>query len=307
MLDPQLAKTQILQQMKTRIVGKEDIGELLLIALICGGHILLEGPPGLAKTTLARAFAQCLGLKFGRIQFTMDLLPSDITGTSIYRRKEQDFIFNPGPLFSQILLADEINRAPAKTQSALLEAMQERQVTVDGQSLPLPLPFLVIATQNPLEEHGVYALPEGELDRFLFRAILTYPTLQDEVDILRQDRLSPPACTQILDENDITTLSAKAESIQVHDEIYQYIAKLSQYSRQIPQILRGASPRASIGLLRAARAKALLQARNFVLPDDVRWALPFVFNHRLRFDSDLDDAERQMRASRQILSHIPFS
>ncbi|MFA5624296.1 MAG: MoxR family ATPase [Bradymonadales bacterium] len=307
MLDAAQVKETLLSQMKTLVVGKEDVIELLLVALLCGGHILLEGAPGLAKTTIARAFAQCLGIKFGRVQFTMDLLPSDITGTSIFRRQSEDFVFMPGPLFSNILLADEINRAPAKTQSALLEAMQERQVTVDGKSLALQAPFLVLATQNPLEEHGVYALPDGELDRFLFRVILDYPSQSEEITMLKQDRLEPPTLEQILDKDEIAALSTEAQNVQVHEEIYRYIAKLSQFSRSLPQILRGVSPRGSIGLLRAARVKALLDNRNFVLPDDVRWALPYVFNHRLHFDVDFDDVERQKRAVTQILENVRFS
>jgi MoxR-like ATPase len=271
------------QSIAREIVGYEDVVRALTIALISEGHILLEGVPGLAKTQLVRAFAQSLRLGFRRIQFTPDMLPSDILGATVLRQKDQEFEFRPGPLFANVILADEINRAPPKVQSALLEAMQERQVTLDGVSHPLPSPFLVIATQNPLEHEGTYPLPEAELDRFLFRWLMEYPTAENEVQILKTRALPAEERTAVpvLQPEDIETVRALHREVFVHDDVYAYLANVVRQTRADRRLLLGASPRASVQFLRAARASALLDGRSYVLPDDVRELVFPVFNHRV--------------------------
>lgn len=265
-----------------QIVGYQDVVRALSIALVAEGHILLEGVPGLAKTQLVRTFARTLDLSFRRIQFTPDMLPSDILGTTILRPKDQEFEFRPGPIFANVILADEINRAPPKVQSALLEAMQERQVTLDGVSHPLPVPFIVIATQNPLEHEGTYPLPEAELDRFLFRWILDYPSADNEVEILRsRTRADADATTTVLSPADIERLRAEHRAVFVHEDLYRYLAAVVRQTRSDKGLLLGASPRASVQFLMAAKAAALLDGRSYVIPDDVRRLAFAVFNHRV--------------------------
>jgi MoxR-like ATPase len=265
------------------IVGYEDVVRALTIALISEGHVLLEGVPGLAKTQLVRAFSQSLRLAFRRIQFTPDMLPSDILGATVLQPKDQTFEFRPGPIFANVILADEINRAPPKVQSALLEAMQERQVTIDGVSHPLPEPFLVIATQNPLEHEGTYPLPEAELDRFLFRWLMDYPSAEDEFRILKTRSLpaAEQTATAVLGPEDVEHVRSLHRSVFVHDDVYVYLTRVVRQTRADRRLLLGASPRASVQFLRAARAAALLDGRAYVLPDDVRDLVFPVFNHRV--------------------------
>ncbi|MGL4463725.1 MAG: AAA family ATPase, partial [Planctomycetia bacterium] len=271
------------------VVGMESVTEQFLIALLAGGHILLEGVPGTAKTTLAKAFAQVLGIQYHRVQFTPDLLPSDVTGTYIFDRKSNDFQLRKGPVFCQLLLADEINRAPAKTQSALLEAMQEIQVTIEGTTLPLPRPFMVLATQNPVEQEGVYRLPEAQLDRFLMRVEIGYPTRETEISILRlhsgpkpaaleplagapTEAAAPPTADPALPVESSRRLLHMQEAIHgvfAEPGVMQYIVDLARASRSLPDLSLGASPRASIFLLQCARGRALLAGRHYCTHEDV--------------------------------------
>jgi len=265
------------------VIGYDDAVEALAISLSCDGHVLLEGLPGLAKTYLVRSFARALDLSFRRIQFTPDMLPLDIVGNVVLSPKTHEFEFRPGPVFCNVLLADEINRAPPKVQSALLEAMQEFQVTVDGRSYPLPRPFLVIATQNPLDQEGTYPLPESQLDRFLFREVLQYPGREDEIRILttqeaERDREVAPG---IVGAAEIDGLRAQHADTFVHPDLIEYIASIVRATRDDPRILVGASPRAGVHLMIAARGMAILEGRRYVLPDDIRSLAFAVLNHRV--------------------------
>ena len=265
------------------IVGYEAAVRALTIAVVAEGHILLEGVPGLAKTHLVRAFAQTLRLSFRRIQFTPDMLPSDILGTTVLDPRDQRFVFRPGPVFANVILADEINRAPPKVQSALLEAMQEHQVTIDGLSHPLPRPFLVIATQNPIEHEGTYPLPEAELDRFLFRWIMGYPSPEEEVRILkmRAGDAGGAEITPILSADDVERLQQRRREVFVSEELYRYLAAVVRQTREDKRLLIGASPRASVQFLMAIKASSLLDGRAYVVPDDIRELAFSVFNHRV--------------------------
>jgi MoxR-like ATPase len=265
------------------VVGYEDVVRALTIALVSGGHVLLEGVPGLAKTHVARAFSQSLRLTFRRIQFTPDMLPSDILGTTILRLKDQAFEFRPGPIFANVILADEINRAPPKVQSALLEAMQERQVTIDGETHALPRPFLVIATENPIEQEGTYPLPEAELDRFLFRWIMSYPSAEAEVAILKRRAGVPEGAdlSPVVEPADLERLRALWQQVHVGDDLFEYLSSVVRRTREDPKLIVGASPRASVQFLHAAKAAALLDGRNYVVPDDVRELAFAVLNHRV--------------------------
>jgi MoxR-like ATPase len=277
----------ILDRLQTSI-GREVIGYASVVralanALLANGHVLLEGVPGLAKTYLVRSFAGSLALSFRRIQFTPDMLPSDILGATVLNPKDRSFEFRPGPIFANVILADEINRAPPKVQSALLEAMQEGQVTIEGQTHPLPRPFMVIATQNPIEQEGTYPLPEAELDRFLFRWILDYPSAADEVTILRTrgDVGAAEAGAPIVTSAELERLRQLPGQVFVSDDLFRYITQIVRGTREDPRILIGASPRASVHLLNAAKSSAVLDGRTYVIPDDVRdFALP-VLSHRI--------------------------
>jgi MoxR-like ATPase len=270
------------------IVGKEDAVTLLLVALLCEGHVLIEDVPGVGKTTLARALARSLDLSFQRIQFTPDLLPSDVTGISYFNQQTQQFQFRPGPVFANVLLADEINRATPRTQSALLEAMEERQVTVDGETRALPRPFLVLATENPIELEGTFPLPEAQLDRFLMRVNLGYPTLEEEKQIARRFRGPNPLekLSPVLPASRIPELAAACREVHVSEAVEEYLVALVRASRDAPEVSLGASPRATIALLRGSQALAALQGRGYVLPDDVKRLAQPVMGHRLILSSE---------------------
>jgi MoxR-like ATPase len=265
------------------IVGKAEVTELLLVALLVEGHVLLEDVPGIGKTTLAKALARSLACSFARIQFTPDLLPSDVTGLAIYNQKRQEFEFRPGPVFSQVLLADEINRATPRTQSSLLEAMQERQVTADGTTYPLPRPFLVLATQNPIELEGTFPLPEAQLDRFLMQVRLGYPSETEEEEILlRYQQADPLASLQpVVAEADVLELQRQVREIHVSDDVRRYIAQVVRSTRDHPSVDLGVSPRGTLALFRAGQALAGLRGRSFVIPSDVQHLCPPVLTHRV--------------------------
>jgi MoxR-like ATPase len=282
---------QIEENIALVIVGKTDAIELLLVALLCEGHILVEDVPGVGKTMLARSLAASLGCKFSRIQFTPDLLPSDITGVSVFNQKTNDFEFRPGPVMSQILLADEVNRATPRTQSSLLEAMEERTVTVDGTTYPLPRPFLVIATQNPVEYEGTFPLPEAQLDRFFLRIELGYPTEEEEHEILlRLQRQHPiEQLTAVTDQETIRRMQQVIKEIYVEESVRQYIVNLVRATRQHRDIALGVSPRGTLALFKASQALAGIRGRDYVIPDDVKTLAINVLAHRiiLRSESQL--------------------
>ena len=263
------------------IVGHTDVVQGVLTALFVGGHVLLEGVPGVAKTTLSKTFARVLGVQYQRIQFTPDLLPSDVTGTYIFDRKQNEFVLRKGPIFCQVLLADEINRAPAKTQSALLEAMQENQVTIESTTLPLPQPFMVLATQNPIEQEGVYRLPEAQLDRFLVRVHMGYPGRKGEIDLLRLHSAPPALVDQLFTAEDILDIQWRLSEVHGTDALMEYIIDFAEASRAHPDVALGASPRASLCLLRCARARALLDGRYYFTHEDVQAVAKPVLSHRL--------------------------
>jgi len=284
-----------------RAISEVFIGDLapvdmLFVSLLARGHMLLEGVPGVAKTTLVKAFATALGCSVRRIQFTPDLLPADITGTYVLNPKSGELAFRAGPIFANVVLADEINRAPAKTQSALLEAMQEGQVTVEGQRFELPQPFVVLATQNPLELEGTYPLPEAQVDRFLVQVRLGYPSRADEVHMLRAHGVAAPEARTVLSASALQRIQSVAARIHVEEDLFEYAVALSEYTRAHSKVLLGASPRASLGLLRAAKGHAVLSGRGYLTPDDIRAVAAYVLSHRLVVSSDLED-EAGLRAS----------
>jgi MoxR-like ATPase len=274
--------SEIMSEVNKFIVGKSDILEYIFIALMCDGHVLLEGVPGVAKTYMAKTFAQTLGCTFKRIQFTPDLLPSDILGTYVFDQKSSEFSFREGPVFANIVLADEINRAPPKTQSALLEAMQEKQVTIEGVRHPLPKPFMVLATQNPIEQEGTYPLPEAQIDRFLFKLNVDYPTEEEEVEMLkRRMATSDDNIKALASPNVLVKMQKVISNVYVAPEIMEYIRDIVIRTRRNPQVLLGGSPRASIVLMEGAKARAALNGREYVIPDDVKAIAQQSLNHRL--------------------------
>jgi len=299
----------ILAEVERAIVGKRPTLELILATALAGGHVLLEDYPGLAKTLTARCFAQVTGLTFRRIQFTPDLLPTDILGTYVFRRGEERFEFRPGPIFAQLILADEINRATPKTQSALLEAMQEGQVTLEGETRPLPQPFVVIATQNPIEYEGTFPLPEAQLDRFLVRLRFGYPTREEEVEILRRriDRKAEEvSLDRVADAEELLAMRAALEEVYVDPDLLSYMATLVQRTREHSAVAVGASPRGTLALLKLARAKAVLAGRDFVIPDDVKFVAIPALAHRLILSPDLWAQEvRPEDVVADLLSHVP--
>jgi MoxR-like ATPase len=277
---------RVAQEVSRAFVGPADVPRLLLTALYARGHVLLEGVPGVAKTTLAKAFASTLRSSFKRIQFTPDLLPSDITGTYVLSPADGTFRLREGPIFANVVLGDEINRAPAKTQSALLEAMQETQATIDGETRALPKPFLVIATQNPVEQAGTYPLPEAQIDRFLLRLVIGYPTAEQERDILERFGRALPTLNSVLEPETVLAIQAMVGEVHAEGSVLDYVVRLCGATRAHPHVLLGASPRASLSLLQAAKALALQAGRGHLLPDDVkRLALP-VLSHRMVLTQD---------------------
>jgi MoxR-like ATPase len=265
------------------IVGKRAEVQLAVVALLCQGHVLIEDVPGVGKTMLAKALARSVGCTFKRVQFTPDLLPSDITGVSIYNQKSQEFEFRAGPVITQILLADEINRATPKTQSALLEAMEERQVTVDGQTHALPRPFMVLATQNPIEYEGTFPLPEAQLDRFLLRITLGYPSKSDEIIIMDRQQLTHPIeeTCKVMDATELASLQEAVKRVYVDPAVKEYLVSVVEATRVHADVYLGASPRGSLGLFRAGQAWAALQGREYVTPDDIKSLAVPVLAHRL--------------------------
>ncbi|MGH7667721.1 MAG: AAA family ATPase [Candidatus Dormibacteria bacterium] len=306
---------RVLQEVERVIVGKRAVLELILSGILADGHILLEDYPGLAKTLIARSFAQSMKLGFARVQFTPDLMPSDITGSSIYNQQTREFQMRPGPIFTNLLLGDEINRSPPKTQAALLEGMQERQVTIEGRTAELPRPFLVLATQNPIEYEGTYPLPEAQLDRFLLRASIGYPEAAEEERMLRDRhtrqrddvRLNP-----VVDGATVLACQAAVETVLVTDDIFHYIVELVRATRQSQRVVVGASPRGSLALLKVSRARAALLGRDFVVPDDVQALAVPALAHRLTLRPELwaqrirpDDVVRECLTSVPVPPTLP--
>ncbi len=285
------------------IVGKDRAIDLAIISLLCKGHVLIEDVPGIGKTTMAKALAQSLGCTFKRIQFTPDLMPTDVLGVNFYNQKSGDFEYRPGPIFSQVLLADEINRATPRTQSALLEAMQERQATVDGETRSLPEPFLVMATQNPIEMEGTFPLPEAQLDRFMLRIDLGYPTPEEESDILlRFERdialqdLEPATTAE-----ELGRFQQAVTRVRVDDTVRMYVVAIAQSSRENAGLVLGASPRATLALYKTSQAKAAIEGRDFVTPDDVKGMAPYVLPHRLLLTSN---SRLRGRSADQIVQEV---
>lgn len=273
----------VLENISKVIIGKREVAELSVAALLAGGHILLEDVPGVGKTMLVRALAKSTGANFRRIQFTPDLLPSDVVGVSIYNPKEMAFEFRPGPIMGNIVLADEINRTSPKTQSALLEGMEESSVTVDGETLSIPKPFFVMATQNPIEHEGTYPLPEAQLDRFIMKLKMGYPTPSEEIQVLNSLEHSVPIedLDTVITLEELITIQKEVRTVHVSEVLKGYIVELATRTRHDPYVYLGASPRASIALMRAAQAYALMKGRDYATPDDVQYLAPFVFAHRI--------------------------
>ena len=294
---------RIRENVQRVIVGKDEAINLAIIALLCRGHILVEDAPGIGKTTLAKALAQSLHCTFKRIQFTPDLMPTDVLGVNFYNQRTGDFQFRGGPIFSQLLLADEINRATPRTQSSLLEAMQERQATIDGETRRLPEPFLVMATQNPIEMEGTFPLPEAQLDRFMLRIQLGYPTPEEESDILLrfEHDFEPPEIDAVLDVAELSEMQALVNQVLVDDTVRLYIVDIIQSSRKNQSLTLGASPRAGLALFKASQARAALDGRDFVTPDDVKELASPVLSHRLIVASN---ARLRGRTAGQVLREI---
>ena len=296
--------TRIIAEVEQAIVGKRPLLRHILAAVLAGGHVLLEDYPGLAKTLIAKSFAAALGLEFRRIQFTPDLLPGDITGSYVYDRTQGRFELRKGPIFANILLADEINRASPKTQSALLEAMQEQQVTLEGETMALPEPFVVIATQNPIEYEGTFPLPEAQLDRFLMKLAVGYPTPDEEQEILQRRRMRRSdafAVAQVTGQEEVLALREAIEGVYVDTDIQRYIVLLVGATRRDTRVAVGASPRGSLALLKLARVQAALDGRDYVLPDDVKAFVGPVLNHRLLLAPDF---WMQRRAADEVIADI---
>ncbi|HET6684668.1 MAG TPA: MoxR family ATPase [Gaiella sp.] len=299
----------VLDEVERAVVGKREALELTLLGLLADGHVLLEDYPGLAKTLAARSFAQTLSMEFTRIQFTPDLMPSDVTGSSIWNQRDGDFEFRPGPIFTNLLLADEINRAPPKTQAALLEGMQERQVTIEGATYRLGAPFLVIATQNPIEYEGTYPLPEAQLDRFLLRTAFGYPARDDELDVLGrrvERRTDEVELNAVVDRETFLEMQRALEQVHVAESVRGYCVDVAGATRESQSITVGASPRGSLALMKLARGRAALASRDFVVPDDVKAVAPAALAHRLVLRPEL--WVRRVSAEdvvRELLAGVP--
>ena len=303
------AGSRIMDQVEAAIVGKRAVLEKVLLAVLCDGHVLIEDYPGLAKTLMAKSFAAALGCLFKRVQFTPDLLPADITGTYIFDRKASEFILRRGPVFTNVLLADEINRAPPKTQAALLEAMQERQTTLEGETHALPRPFLVLATQNPIEYEGTYPLPEAQVDRFLMRIDIGYPTREQEKEVLdrrRQRKEDDVRIAAVSDPEGVLALQAAVEEVHVDDDVERYIVEIVARTREHPQVEVGASPRGSLALMKLGRAQAALRGRDYVVPDDVKGVAAEALAHRILLKPDpWIKGVRTTSVVREVLAAVP--
>jgi len=295
------------------VIGQDEVIDCVLTALIAGGHVLIEGVPGLGKTLLVRALARCFGGEFSRIQFTPDLMPSDVTGHAVYDMQSEQFKLRKGPVFTNLLLADEINRAPAKTQAALLEVMQERQVTLEGRALAVPQPFMVMATQNPIEQEGTYPLPEAELDRFMLMLRMDYPQAEEELELVRQvsrsaraDMLDVSALRQLVQARDVQALQKIASELPLDEQVLDYAVRLVRSTRSWPGLALGAGPRASIALIRGGRARALLRGGEFVTPDDIKDCARAVLRHRVRLSAELDIEGLSVdQVLHQLLDQVP--
>lgn len=287
--DVEKVYTSITKELSTRVVGKSDTIENIFISLLADGHVLLEGVPGIAKTFIARNFSTALGCDFNRIQFTPDLLPMDILGSNVFNQKSGEFELKKGAIFANVILADEINRAPPKTQSALLECMQERQVTIEGKTHTLPRPFIVLATQNPIELEGTYPLPEAQIDRFLMRVLVGYPLNKDEeIEILRRKDKEETLAPKVATAQSIKGLQTAIRKVEVEEKVKSYICDLVLHTRQNEDLLLGASPRASIALQQTAKVRAAIYGRDFVIPDDIKTLLVPVLNHRLVMKPEIE-------------------
>ncbi len=302
----QNAAAAIRRELAKVVIGQSELVELLTITVFCEGHVLLEGVPGIAKTLSAKLLAKTIDAAFGRIQFTPDLMPSDVVGTMVFNTKTSDFYFHEGPIFSNIVLIDEINRAPAKTQSALFEVMEERQVTVDGKTYPMSYPFFVIATQNPIEQEGTYKLPEAQLDRFMFKINISYPSLLEEQRILRlfkEDfrQTKTAEVNPVLTGDDIKACQSLIEKVHIREELLDYIAAIVHNTRNNGDIYLGASPRASLAILKTSKAVAAMAGRDFVIPEDIQFVAFPVLNHRI-----ILSPEREMEgyATRDVIHEI---
>ncbi len=308
MADVRALGDRVVANVERVIVGKHDVVRLALVALVCQGHILIEDVPGTGKTVLAKALARSLGCAFRRIQFTPDLLPSDVTGLSIYNQRTQEFEFRPGPIMAQVVLADEINRATPKTQSALLECMEERQATVDGTTYPMPTPFLVLATQNPIEYEGTFALPEAQLDRFMLRLRLGYPSPAEEIVVLdRQKRVHPLGeIGEVVSVDELLAMQAAVREVYVDPLVADYIVRLTAATRSHPDVQLGASPRGSLALYHAAQAVAALEGRDYAIPDDVKALAEPALAHRIivKTAATLRDVDGR-QIVRDILETVP--
>ncbi|HHW12912.1 MAG TPA: MoxR family ATPase [Firmicutes bacterium] len=305
---PEVIAGKIIDNIGRVLVGKKQAAELCLVALGCGGHLLLEDVPGVGKTMLARSLACSLGLSFNRIQCTPDLLPSDITGVSVFSPQAGTFTFRPGPVMANIVLVDEVNRATPRTQSGLLEVMAERQVTVDGQTYPLPEPFMVVATENPIEFEGTFPLPEAQLDRFLMRISLGYPAPDEEAAILSRLEKEHPIKTlqPVVSPEEVNRFLQAARDVFVEESLRDYIVELVGRTRHHPALAVGASPRGSIALFQAARVLAVLRGRNYVLPEDIKYLAPFVLAHRLILTAEAQArGEKGFQIMQEIISATP--
>ncbi len=300
----------LIQQLKDEcakvIIGQEEVIEKMLVCILAEGHILLEGVPGIAKTLSARTMAHAIAAEFNRIQFTPDLMPADILGTTIFDMKKATFNFKKGPIFSNVILIDEINRAPAKTQAALFEVMEEKQVSFDGVTYDLSYPFMVIATQNPIEQEGTYRLPEAQLDRFMMKIVLDYPNAKEEVDILHRfkNQMGKPDLSivkPLLNAKNMKELQSKIAKVTIEDNMLDYITAIVQETRNNSRLYLGASPRASLAILRASKVMALMSGRDFVIPDDIQYVVPDILNHRVILNPD---AEMAGETTHQVLHDI---